>query len=93
MNCSTAVKKCSSRSKVSWSVNKDIICYPQDPSHGKGDCGGSVVPAFFGRIKLVAPYTVSISNVGTNESGLYECNCPFEQGNPTWSIQIKIVGE
>ena len=97
MSCEAATERCASNAAVEWSFNRNKICYPRDPwnhQFNQSDCG-SVSPAFSGRNKLVAPYIISISNVGTNESGTYGCYCPLDLKNPSpsWSIQIKIVGE
>ena len=97
MSCEAATDRCASNAAVQWNFNTETICYPRDPwnhQFNQGDCG-SVSPAFSGRTKLVSPYTVSISDVKTSESGSYQCRCPLDRtnGKPSWSIQIKVVGE
>ena len=100
MSCEAATDRCASNAAVQWQFNTYTMCYPRDPwnhQFNQGDCGDAdvVSPAFFGRTRLVAPYIISISSVKINESGNYLCSCPLDlnNGNPSWSIQIKVIGE
>ena len=98
MSCEAATERCSSNAAVEWNFNRVKICYPRDPwnhQFNNGDCGRSVISAFSGRTRLVAPYIISIFDVKTSESGSYGCSCPLDvnKGKPSWSIQVKVVGE
>ena len=100
MSCEAATERCASNAAVAWQLNTNTICYSRVPGNhqfNQGDCGdaGVVSPAFSGRTRLVAPYIISISDVKISESGNYLCSCPLDlnNGNPLWSIQIKVIGE